>query len=87
MDIIHISGPGYIREDGDDLRIGALTREAEMEEAVWLARDPAARPALRYFLNPTGIRPSRRRGGDARCMDGVALAPRANIAADRTRYS
>lgn len=53
VDITHISGLSGIREDGGYLRIGALTREAELEESV-LIRDrfPLLTDASRVIADP-----------------------------------
>jgi carbon-monoxide dehydrogenase medium subunit len=53
VDINGIPGLAYIREEGDVLRIGALTREAEVEESALIrARYPLLHDTSRVIADP-----------------------------------
>ncbi|HEX6022513.1 MAG TPA: xanthine dehydrogenase family protein subunit M [Solirubrobacter sp.] len=53
VDINDLTYLAYIREDGDELAIGALTRHAELEQSEELfARFPAFRDAERVIADP-----------------------------------
>src|SRR5690242_14890411 len=59
IDIHRIVGLNYIREDAGHLRVGALTRHAEIEESPLIA---AALPMLRQAASEIGDLQVRNRG-------------------------
>ena len=54
IDINGIEGFDYIREDGGQLRIGALTREAELEESeIILGKYPLLLDTVKMIADPS----------------------------------
>lgn len=88
IDISKIDGLSYIKEDGDMLKIGALTTQTEMEhntllkesypimgDAIWLTADPSVR-------NVGTIGGNIAHGDAANDQPALMLAMRANIVAE-----
>ncbi|TMM53885.1 xanthine dehydrogenase family protein subunit M [Maribacter algarum] len=88
IDISKIEGLSYIKEDGDMLKIGALTTQTEMEhntllkesypimgDAIWLTADPSVR-------NVGTIGGNIAHGDAANDQPALMLAMRANIVAE-----
>ena len=88
IDISRIDGLSYIKEDGDTLKIGALTTQTEMEhnsllkenypilgDAIWLTADPSVR-------NVGTIGGNIAHGDAANDQPALMLAMRATIVAE-----
>jgi CO/xanthine dehydrogenase FAD-binding subunit len=53
VDLNRVPGLGYIREDGDVIRVGAMTRERELEfDSALAARVPLMTEALPFIAHP-----------------------------------
>ncbi len=84
IDLNRIDGLSYIREDGDALEIGAMTRQRDLEFSDVVARRC---PLLREALLQVGHRQTRNRGtigGSLSHLDPAAELPAVCAASDAT---
>lgn len=84
VDITRIGGLSYIREDGGEIAIGALTRHRDLETSELLAREVPVLPAVASTVGDPAVRHRGTLGGTASHGDGASDLPAALLALDAT---